>query len=70
MSTTASEADELDVRIPFGPRVNETVPASWASSMLTLLRERNPGLFVILMGEAAIGYRAEVKSRRGQNGAS
>ncbi len=63
--TTATELDELDARIPFGDRANETVPASWASDMLRLLRERNPQLFVALMGEAATGYRAEMKQRRG-----
>ncbi len=68
--TTATELDDLNVRIPFGDRANESVPPSWAERMLRLLRQRDPSLFVVLMGEAATGYRAEMKQRRGQNGSS
>lgn len=69
MSTTAAEADELDVRVSFGDLPNQTIPVSWAETMLRLLRGRQPSLFVELMGEAATGYRVAVKSQRGQNGA-
>lgn len=65
--TALSDLDELDARIPFGPRPNQSVPASWASVMLTLLAERHQAVFIALMGEASIGYRTEIKQRRGHS---
>lgn len=61
------DLDELGARIPFGDRPNQTVPASWASMMLVLLRTREPQLFVALMGEAATGYRSETVAKRGRS---
>jgi hypothetical protein len=64
------DLDELGGRIPFGDRLNQTVPASWASAMLVMLRDREPQLFVALMGEAATGYRSETAAKRGRSKAS
>lgn len=63
--TSITDLDELGARIPFGKLPNQTVPASWAASILTNLRDRHPDLFVALMGEAATGYRTE-KAARGR----
>ena len=63
-STALADLDELGARIPFGPRPNQSVPASWASVMLTLLAERYQPVFIALMGEAATGYKAEIRQRR------
>jgi hypothetical protein len=62
MST--ADLDDLGARIPFGPRPNQTMPASWAASILTMLAERQPALFGGLMLEATTGYRATVKAAR------
>ena len=62
-SSSITDLDDLGARIPFGPRPNESIPPSWAARMITLLRERDPSLFVALMGEAATGYRTERAAR-------
>ena len=62
-SSSITDLDELGARIPFGSRPNESIPPSWAARMITLLRERDPSLFVALMGEAATGYRTERAAR-------
>lgn len=66
---TVSDLDELGARIPFGNLPNQTVPASWAAAILTMLRDRHTDLFVALMGEAATGYRTE-KAARGRKTAA
>lgn len=52
--TTLTDLDELDARIPFGPRPNQTMPASWAAVMLTHWRERHPAQFGKALAEAAM----------------
>lgn len=66
--TSPAELDELGARIPFGPRPNQTMPASWAAAVLTMLAERNPAQFGSYLTEATTGYRAEVRQRRGGAG--
>lgn len=58
-----ADADELGVRIPFGPRPNQSVPASWAAAALSWLHEQRPETF----GEAmlhAMGVAGTVKAKR------
>lgn len=55
MATTVDELDEMEVRIPFGPRPNQTMPASWAAAMLSLWRERHPAQFGKTLAEVVTG---------------
>jgi hypothetical protein len=64
--TDPDSLDALGVRIPFGEKPNESVPASWAAAMLGLLRDRDVDLFVSIMGEVVTGHRMEPKSRAGR----
>lgn len=68
--TSIADLDELGARIPFGTRPNQTVPASWAASILTMLRDRHPDIFITLMGEAATGHRIEIKPARAKSTAN
>lgn len=43
---------ERIIYIKFGPGETEEVPADWASTMLTLLKQKNPKLFGDLLVEA------------------
>jgi hypothetical protein len=46
-----SEHDSGPARIKFGPRDDDELPASWASGMLTRLKQLNPALFGKLLSE-------------------
>lgn len=72
-SLGAADADELDalgVRIRFGDRDNQTMPASWAAGVLAGLVGRNPVLFGQLLAEVATGTARKpraVKPRAARN---
>jgi hypothetical protein len=66
LATPAVPAPGSDeIRIRFGDRDNQIVPASWAEDMLTRLNERHPGIFRDLLYHAATGNElSEVTDRR------
>jgi hypothetical protein len=43
------------VRVKFGPRDDDSVPLSWAETMLKELLRRRAPLFRALLGDAATG---------------
>jgi hypothetical protein len=44
-----------DVRVKFGARPNQTMPLSWAESLLTMFCQRDPQAFGRYLAEVATG---------------
>jgi len=60
----APAAGTGEPRIPFGERDNQSMPASWASDMLTRLNERHGAIFRDLLYHAATGNELAETTRK------
>lgn len=59
----SSSTDEL--RVPFGPLDNQSVPVSWAEGMLRDLFDAYPTVFGKVLMRATLGDRAPIRRKKG-----